>query len=437
MKNINLNKIETDKHSSTSMAPKRKTNYLFVPAVGKQKNASASKHSITSLVPTKNKLTVQHKTSLKKNKENNYVLVVQGYHGGIVVAWIENWTTFEQPYIYSSNLFQEGYMSQLKSNWYHFVGLVDCKGKDGITPMKQSSGKTSHVCKQFLFLIHSEDDNTCTNRLNIATRLTRHINNNVSTGHNSTFPHYIEMQKNVTCTLKPVSDGLLDHDVKQLMMYIHADLEVHNLLTDENLMKKFWIDTEYGKQSMKVNHFHLLFIKSYQAGLCVVWIKNNQLHEEPDSDPHEIYEFPIDYSLKLEKLGFLGICFCKGTNGKTPMEQFSLKGNYKWHQFAFLVEPQNNTFKTRLNIATKMIKFLNKYAGCGQMYDIEYGIKFARDLTPAKLQPVSEALLDEDVKNLMLYTYFDYQADALVKHNTIMKTFWSDITYGKSIMLAK
>ena len=417
------------------MAPQKKINYLFLPAVAKQKNASASKHSITSLVPSKNKLDVQHKTTLKKTKYNKYVLIIQGYYGGIVVAWIENWTTFENPYINPSYLFEEGYMSQLRADWYHFVGLVDRKQKDDITPMNQLFGKCSHAPKQFVFLVLSEDDNTCANRLIIASKLMQHINHNVSTCDSSTFCHYIAKHKNFSCPLKPVSEGFLDHDIKQLMIYIHPDLNVQNLWANKNLMEKFWINTAYGKQSMEINHFHLLFIKGYQTGLCVVWIKNNQLHEEPNPDPREVYDFHIDYGLKLEKFGFLGICFRKGIDGKTPMKQFSLKGNYNWNQFAFHIKPQNNTFETRLNIATKMTTYLNKYAGRGQMYDIEYNIKFARDLTPTKLQPVSEVLLDEDVRNLMLYTYFDKEPIELVQHDKIMKAFWSDITYGKSIML--
>ena len=211
-------------------------------------------HSANITQPTRsNPIVPSSKTVSKKAAENcKYVIFAKGYQAGIVVAWIADATTYKQANINPSKLLEEGYMSQLNDDLYHFIGLINRKGKDGITPMQQITSKSSHPCKQFVFIL-SQKNNTCSSRKSIATKLMNHINNNVSNGLTSTFQHNIEACFTFPCIFRPVNYGLLDHHVKQLMMYLFCHSKKYDLSTlvnDDKIMKVFWSDIIHGKSVM-------------------------------------------------------------------------------------------------------------------------------------------------------------------------------------------
>ena len=188
----------------------------------------------------------------KEADKSKYVILTRGYQAGIVVAWIANATTYEQAYINPSKLLEEGYMSQLHDKSYCFLGLINRKGKDGSTPMQQITSETVHPCKQFVFML-PQKKNTCSSRKNIATKLMNHINDNVRNGHTFTFQHNIIACITFPCIFQPVNFGLLDHDVKQLMMYLFCHSKNYDLFTlvnDDKIMKVFWSDIIHGKSVM-------------------------------------------------------------------------------------------------------------------------------------------------------------------------------------------
>ena len=388
-------------------------------------NAVAKKHFAHSIIPSSTKAKVEllprsmsqtinrlnhqlidHPSShyaAKQKIDRRYSVLVKSFQEGVVVAWIQdNHNYSNRPYVNPFNLQEEGYFSEFKD--YSFVGLIDSKSYDdqNQNPMQQVSQLGPYNCKQFLFLI-DDQHNTSSNRLCIAFRLAKHINKNVKNGNILTFPHIIFSIRDITPEkLGPVSDGILDVDITNLSGYKN-----YNRL--------------------------LLFIKGYQEGVVVAWIQKPQSCSELSVSP----EFMVfeDGFKDMQDLGFVSIKHRRGCNGKTPMKHHSFDGSYNWKQFLFLVAENSNTHEHRLYIAEKLVEHLNKYAGNGGAYEFAHKIKLADDLTADTLQPASETLLDEDVKYVMQKAYPGMALSTLSKHDDIMKTFWSNIAYGKAALL--
>lgn len=400
-------------------------------------NAATTMNFTKSPIHTKNKLNRSSlKTGLVKKKyTDDYVLFLQGCQAGFVVAWIVNYRTLEQPFINPQNLSHELYDIELEGDGYQFFGLVNRKGRDGKTPMQQFSKKSSYDCKQFVFLL-SEDTNTPQNRSIISQKLIKHVNYNVSSGHICTVKDKVIASCDLTHlnqSLKHLSECFLDCDVKKMMMFALNEANLNYLSNCNNLMKKYWSDTAYGKNSMSVENIHLLYIAGYQEGVIVAWIKNNQMHEEAGDISPLYMVFNKGYE-KLQKEGIsCSIVNRKGSNGTTPMEQFSLKGNYTWKQFLIVVEEFKNNSQTRLAIANKLTEHLNNVSHTvDKIYGFEYEIKFAKDVTSTTLPPITDALLDEDVEDIMLGIYSSPESDASAEY-AYLKGFWTSIECKKKL----
>ena len=434
---------------------------------------------------------------MENKKSHHHLLFVEGYHFGLIFVWIKKHKMHSTEHAASNEETMYVYWpdSLLELG---FCGLLDCRDNGKKQLLQLDTSPQSFAWKQFVFIV-PEKDNTYNTRAYICKELIKLYNNNVGTDMYY-FKHKVKFAGDLTCdNFNPISYQLYDEDVKSLAECLLNNGKPIDFDLKDSIVSKFWIDVSYGKNYLKTNisseqnkkciwegvlspkestqddknskmskkvffkyttvkttqelliaplvvsddttYCNLLFIQAYDAGVVTAWIKKHMTYEEgnPYTPEHNAMNDLQENNHDVH--GF--ITHRKGVNGKTPKKHHSLKGDMNWNQFVFVLPEKDNTPENRAWIAEKILNTINKNIVKGSMFHFEHRVEFAGDLTKNPLQPVSEGLLDEDVKHLMSQIYqtpiyqSDIDMDYLASHEKIMKQFWTNIQYGKQYLTGK
>ena len=183
--------------------------------------------------------------------------------------------------------------------------------------------------------------------------------------------------------------------------------------------------------SGKKDDRHVLLYKGVKNGAMVAWLKQAKENAEPFNQP--THKFLKENPDKLEELHIAAILNRRGDDGEKLLQ--STTSTFPWRQFILIIGEKNNTPAKRKQYAEALVTFFNSLA-TSAYYTYVRKVKLGMDLTDTPLGPVDSVLLDDDVVGLMLSAYEGTPLEEVAVHDSIMKTFWTDIAHGREVVEA-